>query len=184
MYKRKEEVNPIKPRRKGQSVYTHRKATKLCLLIANGQSINRITKDPKHAKWCPTRQSIFHWSRDIPEFKTMLDMAYICRADHYIDKLYELMDDVETGALGVKEAGFVAEQIKWIGEKIHPRYAKSIESNNPQVNIAAKEGSAIQIILADKPKEITDGSEVMEASDVAMNTNAIFESEDSDESES
>lgn len=98
--------------------YDKRLANKICNAIAVGKTLSAVCTQ----KDFPSYNAVRKWYRDIPEFKEQLDNAHVERLDYYLDELFDLMDEVKEEKVGVRQAQFVAEQIKWFAEKIHPRF--------------------------------------------------------------
>jgi hypothetical protein len=132
----------ITPRAKFNKKVTN----ELCARISQGENLRTLCKLPEF----PNHSTIRKWYHQFPEFKKALDAAYTDRADYYVDQLYELMDEVKSDSLGVKQADFIATQIKWIAERLHPKFmAKTAKSDiNVQVNDDGKVN--FQILLSDE----------------------------------
>ena len=138
--------------------YTKTLARQVVDLIASGNTVSDICNKQKLVGLATFRK----WYRDVPEFKRQIDQAYTERADYYVDKLFELMEEVKHNEVGVKEATFVADNIKWIAERLHPKFMqkRNTEAINVQVNDDAK--VQFQILLAenkDVPLQIEDINE-------------------------
>lgn len=129
------------------SKYNKTIARQICSLISEGSTVSDVCNKHKIISYDTFRR----WYRDFAEFKKQVDQAYTERADYYVDKLFELMEEVKTNEVGVKEATFVADNIKWIAERLHPKFMqkRSSEAINVQVNDDAK--VQFQIMLADSP---------------------------------
>jgi hypothetical protein len=117
----------------------------LCDRIACGEVLTKICSGTE--KPC-TLAKVRKWYRDVPEFKRKLDMAYSDRTDYYVDKLYQLMQDVESGTLGPRQASFIADQIRWMAEKLNPKFIQ--KSSKMDLNVVNDGDGNVnfQIILA------------------------------------
>lgn len=131
--------------------YDKKLAEELCDKVAEGSSLKELCNGENKLMDIRTARK---WYRNIPEFKKALDQAYTDRADYYMDKIYQLMDDVETGRLDPRKATFVADQIKWVAERLHPKFMQ--KNSKTSINIDADSisdgGINFQIILADNIK--------------------------------
>ena len=97
----------------------------------------------------PSRTTIMKWIKDNEDFAKLYNQALIDRADFYIDKLHELMDSVHDDEIDVKKATFIADQIKWIATKLHPKYYNKESMERSIVNIDAGDGKVdFKILLA------------------------------------
>lgn len=147
-------------RRPSRSVvkYDKRVLSTIVERIINGDTLSNICL----SEGMPPLIRVRDWYSKYPEVARQLDQAYTERADYYVDQLYGLMEEVKNNSLDVKKGTFIADQIKWLAERLHPKFvAKGRDAGiNVQVNDEGK--VQFQILLhnpASLKKEITDGSE-------------------------
>lgn len=130
---------------------------RICQLIAEGYSLNKICSDAiikKEHKIPIARSSVIrNWIRDIPEFKTMIEQAYRDRADYVLDQYHETMAKLEDGELDQRTADTLLKAQQYLLDKMHPMIQEANQKAAPlQI---ANQGGAIQIVLAPQ-KEKTD----------------------------
>lgn len=140
------------------SKYNKLIARQICNLISEGSTVSDVCNKHKVIGYEAFRK----WYRDLPEFRRQVDQAYTERADYYVDKLFELMEEVKGKEVGVKEAAFVADNIKWIAERLHPKFMQKRASEGISVQVNDDAKVQFQIMLADAPKtEILTASETV-----------------------
>lgn len=130
--------------------YDNNIATKIAALVADGQSITNIS----HLPGMPVRSTLMRWYRDEPDFKRLMDIAVVDRADYYLDKIIDIFDRVERGKIPLDKARFLVDQWKWVLLKMHPKF----EEGRKQPS----EGTAVQfkITLSDNHREIKQITDV------------------------
>ena len=121
-------------------------ATKIAALIADGQSVTNISHMPK----MPVRSTLMRWYRDEPDFKRLVDIAVVDRADYYLDKIVDIFDRVERDNISIEKAKFLVDQWKWVLLKMHPKFEEGRKQTEQQATVQ------FQITLSDKPKKLTD----------------------------
>lgn len=98
--------------------YTEEKALEICELVADGQSINKISKMPD----MPARSTILKWFRDVPEFSDMYmrakEIGFEVLADEIID-IADAAENVKTEEL--RRHQLMIETRKWLLAKLQPR---------------------------------------------------------------
>ncbi|MCK3350267.1 DNA-binding protein [Escherichia coli] len=98
--------------------YTEEKALEICELVADGQSINKISKMPG----MPTRSTILKWFRDVPEFSDMYirakEIGFEVLADEIID-IADAAENIKTEEL--RRHQLMIETRKWLLAKLQPR---------------------------------------------------------------
>lgn len=88
------------------------------------------------------------WYRSVPEFKKNADAAEIERTGLFYTKIQDLMGEVERGSLGTKEATFIADQCKWILERLNPKFMRKDGKQELNVNVNDDGKVQFQIMLA------------------------------------
>ncbi|EPC0065457.1 DNA-binding protein [Escherichia coli] len=98
--------------------YTEEKALEICELVADGQSINKISK----MSGMPTRSTILKWFRDVPEFSDMYirakEIGFEVLADEIID-IADAAENIKTEEL--RRHQLMIETRKWLLAKLQPR---------------------------------------------------------------
>jgi hypothetical protein len=94
------------------------------------------------------------WYRNVPDFKRSADLAEVERTQVFDDKLQELTEEVRQGSIGPREATFIADQYKWLMERLNPKFMQKNKSGD--LNVQVNDGKVqFQIVLAPN-KEITN----------------------------
>ncbi|HGG2173365.1 TPA: DNA-binding protein [Escherichia coli] len=119
--------------------YTEEKALEICELVADGQSINKISKLPG----MPNRSTILKWFRDVPEFSTMYarakDIGFEVLADEILD-IADNEDNVDKDKC--RRSQLMIDTRKWLLAKLQPRkYGERVT----QEIVGNKEESPVQI---------------------------------------
>lgn len=115
--------------------YTEEKALEICELVADGQSINKISKMPG----MPNRSTILKWFRDVPEFSTMYARAKEIGFEVLADEIIDLADaEVNTDKDQLRRHQLMIDTRKWLLAKLQPRkYGERVtqeivgDANNP-----------------------------------------------------
>ncbi|EED0293263.1 terminase small subunit-like protein [Escherichia coli] len=98
--------------------YTEEKALEICELVADGQSINKISKLPG----MPNRSTILKWFRDVPEFSTMYARAKEIGFEVLADEIIDLADaEVNTDKDQLRRHQLMIDTRKWLLAKLQPR---------------------------------------------------------------
>lgn len=98
--------------------YTEEKALEICELVADGQSINKISKMPG----MPNRSTILKWFRDVPEFSTMYARAKEIGFEVLADEIIDLADaEVNTDKDQLRRHQLMIDTRKWLLAKLQPR---------------------------------------------------------------
>ncbi|EIG9177928.1 DNA-binding protein [Escherichia coli] len=98
--------------------YTEEKALEICELVADGQSINKISKIPG----MPNRSTILKWFRDVPEFSTMYARAKEIGFEVLADEIIDLADaEVNTDKDQLRRHQLMIDTRKWLLAKLQPR---------------------------------------------------------------
>lgn len=119
--------------------YTEEKALEICELVADGESINKISKMPG----MPARSTILKWFRDVPEFSDMYirakEIGFEVLADEIID-LADAPENIEKEELNRHH--LMIETRKWLLAKLQPRkYGERVT----QEIVGNKEESPVQV---------------------------------------
>ena len=110
--------------------YSPEAAEYICACMAEGQSMANIFRRDVHihpftgdevSNFPKDIRSHYRWVRKFPEYREMIKQAEEDRADYYVERIHDLMERVESGSLGVSQARFSADQIKWIACKMKPK---------------------------------------------------------------
>lgn len=115
--------------------YTEEKALEICELVADGQSINKISK----MSGMPTRSTILKWFRDVPEFSIMYARAKEIGFEVLADEIIDLSDATENiKAEELRRHQLMIDTRKWLLAKLQPRkYGERVtqevvgDANNP-----------------------------------------------------
>ncbi|EKH3265651.1 DNA-binding protein [Escherichia coli] len=98
--------------------YTEEKALEICELVADGQSINKISKLPG----MPTRSTILKWFRDVPEFSIMYARAKEIGFEVLADEILDIADSANnTDKDQCRRHQLMIETRKWLLAKLQPR---------------------------------------------------------------
>ncbi|HAW7813118.1 TPA: DNA-binding protein [Escherichia coli] len=124
--------------------YTEEKALEICELVADGQSINKISKLPG----MPNRSTILKWFRDVPEFSTMYarakDIGFEVLADEILD-IADNEDNVDKDKC--RRSQLMIDTRKWLLAKLQPRkYGERVT----QEIVGNKEEAPVQIAEVSK----------------------------------
>ncbi|EJY0670448.1 DNA-binding protein [Escherichia coli] len=119
--------------------YTEEKALEICELVADGQSINKISKLPG----MPNRSTILKWFRDVPEFSTMYARAKEIGFEVLADEIIDLADaEVNTDKDQLRRHQLMIDTRKWLLAKLQPRkYGERVT----QEIVGNKEEAPVQI---------------------------------------
>jgi hypothetical protein len=119
--------------------YTEEKALEICELVADGQSINKISKMPG----MPNRSTILKWFRDVPEFSTMYARAKEIGFEVLADEIIDLADaEVNTDKDQLRRHQLMIETRKWLLAKLQPRkYGERVT----QEIVGNKEEAPVQV---------------------------------------
>lgn len=115
--------------------YTEEKALEICEMVADGQSINKISKMPG----MPARSTILKWFRDVPEFSDMYIRAKEIGFEVLADEIIDLADAPENiKKEELNRHHLMIETRKWLLAKLQPRkYGERLtqeivgDANNP-----------------------------------------------------
>ncbi|KQJ43144.1 DNA-binding protein [Escherichia coli] len=119
--------------------YTEEKALEICELVADGQSINKISKMPG----MPTRSTILKWFRDVPEFSIMYARAKEIGFEVLADEIIDLADAAENADKDqLRRHQLMIETRKWLLAKLQSRkYGERVT----QEIVGNKEEAPVQI---------------------------------------
>lgn len=139
--------------------YDNSIATKVAALIADGQSITNIS----HMKGMPVRSTLMRWYRDELDFKRLVDIAVVDRADYYLDKIIDIFDKVEKGKMPIDKARFLVDQWKWVLLKMHPKFEEGrktqTENTAVQFKITLSEPKKMGTLEVINPLQIGDSQD-------------------------
>ena len=123
-----------RPRKKSgvPSNFTWKLAGEICDYIANGKSIPQILKLKKEDPAYPRHpNTIYRWARDNEKFREMYYMAQEDRAEHFVEELMDLCEEVRAGDIDTKKAEFIARRVEWIAGKFKPsRFSDKVEQKD------------------------------------------------------
>ncbi len=131
--------------------------------IINGDTLTNICTSPtSQEEGMPTLRAIRRWYVAYPEVARQLDQAYTERADYYVDQLYGLMDEVKKNAIDVKKGTFIADQIRWLAERLHPKFMTNKKTEGVNINIDGESKIQFQMLFAppnkkEETKEVVNG---------------------------
>lgn len=98
--------------------YTEEKALEICELVADGHSINKISKMPD----MPARSTILKWFRDVPGFSDMYMRAKEIGFEVLADEIIDIADAVENiDKDECRRHQLMIETRKWLLAKLQPR---------------------------------------------------------------
>lgn len=98
--------------------YTEEKALEICELVADGHSINKISKMPD----MPARSTILKWFRDVPEFSDMYRHAKEIGFEVLADEIIDIADAAENiDKDECRRHQLMIETRKWLLAKLQPR---------------------------------------------------------------
>ncbi|HAN5144970.1 TPA: DNA-binding protein [Escherichia coli] len=121
--------------------YTEEKALEICELVADGQSINKISK----MLGMPTRSTILKWFRDVPEFSIMYARAKEIGFEVLADEIIDLSDAAENiKAEELRRHQLMIDTRKWLLAKLQPRkYGERVT----QEVVGNKEEAPVQVAV-------------------------------------
>lgn len=119
--------------------YTEEKALEICELVADGESINKISKMPG----MPARSTILKWFRDVPGFSDMYIRAKEIGFEVLADEIIDLADAPEnTKKEELNRHHLMIETRKWLLAKLQPRkYGERVT----QEIVGNREESPVQV---------------------------------------
>lgn len=122
--------------------YTEEKALEICELVADGQSINKISKMPG----MPTRSTILKWFRDVPEFSTMYARAKEIGFEVLADEIIDLADAEDNADKDqCRRHQLMIDTRKWLLAKLQPRkYGERVT----QEVVGNKEEAPVQVEIS------------------------------------
>lgn len=122
--------------------YTEEKALEICELVADGQSINKISKMPG----MPTRSTILKWFRDVPEFSTMYARAKEIGFEVLADEIIDLADAEDNADKDqCRRHQLMIDTRKWLLAKLQPRkYGERVT----QEIVGNKEEAPVQVEIS------------------------------------
>ena len=140
VYSKSGEVIPLSSKAKD---YDAKLGEEVCEKIRNGETVSTLNK-----AGIITVNKFRKWYRSVPDFKRMADEAELERSHLYFDKINQLITDVENQNIGTKEAQFIADQCKWILERLNPKFMQ--KSGKQELNVNMGEDGKVQfnIMLA------------------------------------
>jgi hypothetical protein len=98
------------------SIYTEALRDEICLRIAGGESVRKISKDPG----MPTDTTIFNWLSN-PDFFEHYVRARSAQGHRFAEKIGELGDRVVEGNLDPEVVKAAVQCYKWCAEKLAPK---------------------------------------------------------------
>ncbi len=103
------------------SKYTVELAANICLRIADGESLKKITDE----EGMPSRVTVHQWLIDDREFLNKYEAAKALQADVYADE----MDDIAHNELiDTQRARLIIDTRKWVASKLKPkRYGDKLD---------------------------------------------------------
>lgn len=84
--------------------------------IEHGRSMKQISLMPD----MPNYGQLMGWMWRYPEFGHAVILARSAHAHTHVDKLTDLIEEVETGTMAVGTAEFIAGQSKWLAQHLNP----------------------------------------------------------------
>jgi len=110
--------------------YTEALADEICRRIAEGESLNRVCKDPK----MPAESTVRAWAID-PDHPISAKYARAreMQAHHYADRIADVATNAETGDIDPKAAQAAMHGYEWVAGKLSPRnYGQKIQQEVTQ----------------------------------------------------
>jgi hypothetical protein len=124
-----------KPARK--PIYSDKLARRICTLIADGGSLEKIGEMPD----MPSRRLMRDWLAENAEFERLYEIARRQRTDALVDEAIEIADSVrgETENAAVQAARLAVDTRKWLASKLLPeRYG-----DRQQVEMTGRDGEPL-----------------------------------------
>ena len=86
------------------SKYTKEAGNKICELIVGGKSLAQIVSDKANEEWGCAKDvgTIIRWRKAHPDFDLQYNQAFSDRADHYIENIENLIEDLKNKKIDVK----------------------------------------------------------------------------------
>lgn len=148
-----------KPRNKGgrPTTYTPEIAAEICKRLSEGQSLSKMTTDPK----MPSQSTVYLWLLRHPEFSESYAQARDEQADTLADEIVAIADEppaeiVDDKGISRIDSGWVTWQKnrvdarKWVAAKLKPKkYGdRQMLANDPDNPLIAPETSFLSTVIA------------------------------------
>lgn len=129
-----------------ESGYNEKIADLICERMINGETIAAICADPD----MPSRRTVYDWQDAHPEFRTRCARAREGMADAYEQRMQEVVEGVQTGAITSDVARVVLSHMQWRASKAAPKsFGDKITSE-----ITGKDGGAIEVNSRDVTQQV------------------------------
>jgi len=103
------------------SKYTVELAAEICLRIADGESLKKITDEEA----MPSRVTVHQWLIDDKEFLNKYEAAKALQADVYADEMDDIAHNEE---IDTQRARLIIDTRKWVASKLKPkRYGDKLD---------------------------------------------------------
>lgn len=96
------------------SKYNDELAKSICLRIADGESLKKITDEPD----MPSRPTVHKWLIDKPEFLNNYEASKALQADVFADEMDEIAHSEQ---YDVQRARLIIDTRKWVASKLKPK---------------------------------------------------------------
>lgn len=118
------------------SDYLPEVADDICALIANGESVLKISKRPS----MPAQSTIYKWLNENKDFSEKYARAREAQADFLLDGMIDIVDECIPDAVEIAKAKLRVDARKWYITKVAPKkYGDKITTE-----LTGKDGGAIQ----------------------------------------
>jgi hypothetical protein len=97
--------------------YSDQIADQICERLIEGESMRQICS----SKGFPSRASILRWMDEFPDFEAKCARARVLQADLMDDRVLEVANNVESGALEPKAGSVVLSALQWRASKLAPK---------------------------------------------------------------
>lgn len=116
------DVGELKMAKMGRpSKYTVELAAEICLRIADGESLKKITDEEA----MPSRVTVHQWLIDDKEFLNKYEAAKALQADVYADEMDDIAHNEE---IDTQRARLIIDTRKWVASKLKPkRYGDKLD---------------------------------------------------------
>jgi hypothetical protein len=102
--------------------------------ISDGKSLKKISQ----LEGMPTFGQLNAWIWRYPEFGQAVVLARSANAHHHIDRIVEIMDDVEAGVLETDKANTLIAGNRWLAQHLNPDIYGDRKNVKGQVDLNAQ----------------------------------------------
>ncbi len=106
---------------------------RVIIQVENGMTMKRISQQ----EGMPTYGQLMGWMWRYPEFGQAVVMARSAHAHAFVDKIVDVMEEVETGEMPIANAEFIASNSKWLAQHLNPDTYGDRKNVKGQLDVSA-----------------------------------------------